>query len=114
VSNDAQTTAETYFAAWQARDFDRLRTVLADNATFRGPLGSADNASECLAGLRGMAQMLTGINVIKVFVDGPDVLTWYDLQTTKAGPTPTANWMHVEEGKITRIQALFDPRAIAG
>jgi hypothetical protein len=114
VSDDARTAAETYFDAWQARDFDRLRSVLADDATFRGPLGVANNGDECLAGLQGMAKVLTGINIAKIFVDGPDVLTWYDLHSTQASPTPTANWMHVEDGKITRIRAVFDPREITG
>jgi ketosteroid isomerase-like protein len=114
VSDDARAAAETYFAAWQARDFGRLRSVLHDGATFRGPLGAANSGDECLEGLRGMAQMLTKINVLKVFVDGPDVLTWYDLHTTQAPPTPTANWMHVEDGKITRIRVTFDPREITG
>jgi hypothetical protein len=25
-------------------------------------------------------------------------------------PLPTANWSHVEDGKITSIHATFDPR----
>ena len=76
MNDDARGAAETYFAAWQARDFGRLRSVLADDATFCGPLGTADTGDDCLAGLQGMAQILTGINIVKVFVDGPDVLTW--------------------------------------
>ena len=112
MSDDARSTAETYFAAWKAKDFDTLRSVLADEATFRGPLGTADSGDECLAGLKGMAQMLTDINVVKVFVDGPDVLTWFDLHTEHASPTPTANWMHVESGRIARIRVTFDPREL--
>jgi hypothetical protein len=42
-----------------------------------------------------------------------DVLTWYDMLTLVADPVPVANWMHVENGKITRIRAAFDPRGIA-
>lgn len=113
-TNKARAAAETYFSAWKARDFDRLRLVLADNATFRGPLGTANSGDECLAGLKGMAQMLTDINVLKVFVEGPDVLTWFDLHTSKAPPIPTANWMHVEDGKIARIRVTFDPRELVG
>jgi hypothetical protein len=114
VSDDARRAAETYFEAWLGRDFDRLRPLLADDATFRGPLGAANSGDECLDGLRGMAQMITDIKILKMFVDGPDVLTWYDLHTASASPAPTANWMHVEDGKITRIRAVFDPREIAG
>ena len=33
---DATTTAATYFEAWKARDFTRLRSVLADDVDFPG------------------------------------------------------------------------------
>jgi hypothetical protein len=59
-----------------------------------------------------MARLLTDINVVKVFVDGDDVLTWFELHTDKAQPAPTANWMHVEDGKIVRIRVTFDPRQL--
>jgi len=104
--------AETYFRAWKGKDFDTLRSVLADDATFRGPLGTADGGDECIAGLRGMSQMMTDIVVRKRFVDGADVLTWYDLHTGQAPPCPTANWMHTENGKIVKIRAVFDPRPL--
>jgi hypothetical protein len=65
----APISAAIYFTAWKDRDFDTLRSILADDATFRGPLGTADSGEECVAGLRGMAQMLTDINVVKVFVE---------------------------------------------
>jgi ketosteroid isomerase-like protein len=110
---DAVTTAATYFDAWRARDFTRLRSVLADDVDFAGPLGQVKGADDCLRGLRGMAQIMAGLEVRKVFRDGPDVLTWYDLATTVAETVPVANWMHVEDGKITRIRAAFDARGIA-
>jgi hypothetical protein len=61
-----------------------------------------------------MAQIMTGLNVRKVFRDGPDVLTWFDLTTSVAETVPVANWMHVEDGKITQIRVAFDARGIAG
>jgi hypothetical protein len=45
---------------------------------------------------------------VKQFVDGEDVLTWFDLRTTIAPPAPVANWSHVEDGRITRIRVTFD------
>jgi ketosteroid isomerase-like protein len=110
---DAAAAAATYFDAWRARDFTQLRSVLADDVEFAGPLGQVKGADDCLRGLRGMAQIMTGLDVRKVFRDGPDVLTWYDLATTVAETVPVANWMHVENGKITRIRAAFDARGIA-
>lgn len=104
--------ADTYFEAWQAGNFARLRSILADEATFDGPLGHASNADECIAGLKRMSQLMTGIVIRKTFVDGPDVLTWFDLHTAQAGPLPTVNWRHVENGKITWIRVTFDPRPL--
>jgi ketosteroid isomerase-like protein len=105
--------AETYFRCWVDADWDTLRTVLADGATFRGPLGTADGAEACLAGLRGMREhLLTDVVVHRRFVDGDDVLTWFDLHTAVAPPAPTANWMHVEDGRIAAIRVTFDPRAV--
>ena len=110
---DAAAVAATYFDAWQARDFTRLRSVLADEVTFAGPLGRASGPDDCLRGLQGMATIMTALRVRKIFSDGPDVLTWYDLATSVAETVPVANWMHVEDGRITRIRAAFDARGLA-
>lgn len=104
--------AAAYFDAWQTRDFDRLRGLLADDVTFVGALGKADGADECVAGLRGMAKILDRIEVHARVANGHDVITWFDLHTTVAAPAPTANWTRVENGKITAIQVTFDPRGI--
>jgi ketosteroid isomerase-like protein len=112
--DSATTAAATYFDAWQAGDFARLRSVLADDVDFAGPLGQVTGGDECLRGLEGLAKIMTGIEIRKVFTAGSDVLTWYDMATTVAEPVPVANWMHVEDGKITRIRVAFDPTGIAG
>jgi hypothetical protein len=106
----AAEAAAIYFQAWLARDFARLRTVLADDVDFAGPLGQVTGADQCLRSLEGLARIITGIEIRKVFTDGPDVLTWYDMATTVAEPVPVANWMQVSEGQITHIRVAFDPR----
>ncbi len=60
-----------------------------------------------------MAQITTDIVIRKRFVDGSDALTWFDLHTSVAPPAPTANWSHIEDGKITAIQVTFDACAFA-
>lgn len=110
MTQDPRTLAATYFQAWKTKDFAALRAVLADDATFRGPLASLDSGDACLEGLKGMSQIITDVIIQKTFIDGPDVLTWFDLLTTVAPPSPTANWSHVENGKITAIQVTFDAR----
>ncbi len=104
--------AETYFTAWESKDFDTLRSILADDATFRGPLGTADDGDACVAGLSGMAQILERIDVTRRWVDGDDVITWFDLHTSVAEPCPVVNWSRVRDGRIAEIRVTFDPRPL--
>jgi hypothetical protein len=110
---DPATVAQAYFDAWKANDWPALRSLPADDAIFEGPLASLQGADKLLDGLERMAKIMTDIVVHKRFVDGPDVLTWFDLHTLVAPPAPTANWSHVEDGKITAIRVTFDARPLA-
>jgi len=83
------------------------------SAAFFGPLAELDSADDCVNGIEGMSKIKTDIVIDKVFVDGSDVLTWFDLHTSVAKPVPTANWTHVEDGKITEIKVAFDARELA-
>ena len=104
--------AATYFHAWLAKDFQALRSILADDVTFDGPLAKLQGVQDVAAGLERLAQLTSDITIHKRFVDGQDVLTWFDLHTAIAPPVAVANWSHVEEGKVTRIAVAFDPREI--
>jgi hypothetical protein len=109
---DTATVAATYFTSWKAKDFATFRSILADDVTFVGPLGTANNAEECQQGVEGLSKITTDIVIQKMWVDGPDALTWFDLHTTVAPPMPVVNWSHVEDGKVTRIRVTFDPRPL--
>jgi SnoaL-like domain len=113
MTEDAGQVAATYFSAWKAGDFLAFRSVLADDVIFDGPLGHVEGGDACAQAQHQMSRIVTDIVVQKRFVDGPDVLTWFDLHTSAAPPFPTANWSHVEGGKITRIRVRFDPRPLA-
>ncbi|MFK0259521.1 nuclear transport factor 2 family protein [Streptomyces sp. NPDC090445] len=112
TTRTARELAETYFTAWEAGDFDTLRGLLAENVDFVGALGTASGAEAALAGLKGLGQVLEEIDVKVRIAEGDEVITWFDLYTSVAPPTPTANWMHVDDGKVTRIRVTFDPRAL--
>ena len=113
-NNEPTAIMATYFDCWRKGDLATLRTILADDFSFRGPLGQVDNADDGVEAIRGLARMTTDIVVRKVFADGPDVLTWFELHTTAAPPVPVANWSHVDGGKIDRVRATFDPRPLLG
>ncbi|MFI6287993.1 nuclear transport factor 2 family protein [Streptomyces sp. NPDC051018] len=112
TTKTARELAETYFTAWEAGDFAALRGLLAEDVDFAGALGTASGVEEVLAGLKGLGQVLEKIDVKVRVAEGDEVITWFDLCTGIAPPAPTANWMHVENGKIARIRVTFDPRGL--
>lgn len=112
MPDNAATVAATYFDAWKSNDIERARPLLADDVSFVGALGSTQGAAETLSGLGGMFAMTEHVEVVKRWVDGADVLTWFELRTATAGPLAIVNWSHVEAGKITRIKVTFDPRPL--
>jgi hypothetical protein len=114
MTADSATVGATYFEAWKKRDWARLRGILADDVTFVGPLGTADSAEACISGLQHMSEIVTDIVERRTFVDGDDVLTWFELHTARTAPLPTVNWRHVEDGKIRWIRVTFDPRPLTG
>lgn len=109
---DPAAVANAYVRAWLGKDFGTLRGLLADDVTFSGPFAELDNAEDCLKGLQQLAEIVTDIVVREQLADATDVITWFDLHTTEAPPVPTANWSHVENGKITSIRVTFDPRPL--
>ena len=54
------------------------------------------------------------VEVVHRWVDGPDVITWFELRSASAGPMAIVNWSHAEDGKVTRIRVTFDPRPLLG
>ena len=113
MADDAATVASTYFDAWKVNDFDTMRSLVDEDVAFSGPLARLEGAEAYMKGIEGMSQITSDIVIQKVFVDGPDVLTWYDLHTTVADPVAVANWVHVKEGRITSLQVAFDARGLA-
>jgi ketosteroid isomerase-like protein len=113
VADDAAQVAAAYFRAWRAKDFTTLRALLADeDFSYTGPLARLDDADACRDSLARLAPVTTDLVIRRTFAAGDDVTTWLDLHTTIAEPTEVANWMHVENGRITGIRTVYDPRAL--
>jgi limonene-1,2-epoxide hydrolase len=111
-SESPASVAAAYFDAWKSNDIERVRRLLHDDVAFDGALGSTRGAEETIAGLGRMFAMTQHVEVLHRWVDGADVLTWFELRTQAAGPLAIANWSHVEAGLITRICVTFDPRPL--
>lgn len=113
LRDDTRRAATIYFDAWRERDFGLLRTVLAEDVQFSGVFGDADGVEDCIAGLEGMADsVMETLRLTRRIVEGPDAMTWFDLVARNGAIVPTVNWSHVEDGLITRIRVVFDPRPL--
>ena len=105
--------AESFLDAWTTKDFERARTLLKDDLHFEGPIATFDDADSYLNTLKGLAQMVTGLDKLKVFVDGDDVCVVYDLKTAPIPKARTCEWYRVSDGKIAWVSAVFDARPFA-
>lgn len=105
-----QSIVETYMKAWQSNDFRTMRSSLADDLDFVGPIDSFNSADEHQKAIQGLSQMKEDVVIHKLWADGADVMVWYDLHTKIAPPAPVAEWYHVENGKVTQIRVVFDAR----
>jgi ketosteroid isomerase-like protein len=113
MAHDAANAATAYFEAWKADDFDTMRSMVAEDVVFEGPLATLVGADEYTKGIRGLSRLISEIVILKVFVEGQDAPTWYEMHRTVASPVAVANRLHVEEGKIDALRVAFDARELA-
>jgi hypothetical protein len=105
---------DAYYEAWIDGDLDKVRSLLHDDLSFRGPIDTFDNADDYMDALRRLAPAFQGMRKTKVLVDGDDICTIYDF----IGPPPIetqpiAEWHRVRGDRIEMIRLFFDPRPFA-
>ena len=110
----AASVAEEFFDAWTGGNFERARGLLSeDGFRFEGPIDTFDDADSYLNALRAPTQMMTGLDKLKVFVDGDDACIVYDVKTAPVPTARTCEWYHVRDGKIDWVTVVFDARPFA-
>jgi hypothetical protein len=93
----------------ERRDFQTARGYLKDNVSYVSPLNSFDRVEPYLKYNESLH--LPKPDIKKVFADGDDVCLIYEM-TLATQPTtlPVSLWAHVDDGKISSINIIFDPR----
>ena len=109
----------SYLKALNDQDFKAARSHLKDDMTFLAPVASYNSADAYLEGneqLRskyGIDKVL--YEVKKVFADcggeDGDVCVFFDFNIGSA-TLFASGWFYVEDGKISSIRVIFDPRPI--
>ncbi|QIT56730.1 nuclear transport factor 2 family protein [Aquisalimonas sp. 2447] len=108
---DPKTLVEQYLQAVQAQDYRAARGYLADTGFEHvSPLGRLDSADDLVNQSFMSSGIVRRVDVRKVFADGGDVCHFlvYHVQISERHAVDLAHWARVEDGRIVRIEVLFD------
>jgi hypothetical protein len=93
----------------ERRDFKTARSYLKDDVSYVSPLNSFDGVEPYLKYNESI--QLPKPDIKKVFADGDDVCLLYEMTLAQPPVTfPVSFWAHVDGGKISSINIIFDPR----
>ncbi|HYZ94210.1 MAG TPA: nuclear transport factor 2 family protein [Nitrososphaeraceae archaeon] len=112
-AKSAKDVVMEYLLAAERRDFQSARGYVSDNISYVSPLNSFDRAEPYMKyfehQVRGVGE--PKFDIKKIFADSNDVCI---LQEIKIGTPPVASlvcfWFHVDDGKISSIRVVLDPR----
>ncbi|MBV8053973.1 MAG: nuclear transport factor 2 family protein [Deltaproteobacteria bacterium] len=110
--NDAKSVAAGCLTAWTSGDFGAARALLHDDLRFAGALGSQNGADAYIEGLKAFARMIKSAPQHRIIAEGEDVCIHYDLVTATGAVIPAVGWYQVRGGRISSVQAFFDPRPL--
>jgi limonene-1,2-epoxide hydrolase len=109
-TRNAKEVVMAFLKSMNDQDFKAARKYVIDDLSFVGVLGTRDSKE---AYFKDMEQMRARYDIKKAFVDDNDVCVLYDISF---GSSPaslfTCGWYHLQEGKISSIRVVFDPRPL--
>jgi hypothetical protein len=111
VTADPLSIVDAYLAAQSARDFEAMRCLLAkEGFVYRSPIAAFVRAEDFIQYAALSSGIIIAKDIRKVFVDGEDVCHFltYLIQISDKLSIDVAHWAQVREGRIGRIEALFD------
>ena len=92
-------------------DFDRARTLLADNLRYEGPMLEAANADDFMNQMRALAKQVPAAmkaSIRHIIGEGSRVAALYEF--TVPHPVLFAEWFEIADGKIAAIAIVHDTR----
>jgi hypothetical protein len=103
---------ERYLDALTAHDHDAVAALIAPvGFRYESPIATISDTAAFLEYIMMTGGILRGIDRLRSFVDGNDVCHWlvFDTQLSERVSTRAAQWATVTDGRIARIELLFDP-----
>ena len=111
AESDAESIVAAFLDTLEDRDFERLRTYLADTGfSYRSPISVTDSADDFIVIISRVGPILESIERVKTFVDGNDVCSILKLRTTMEAlkEVPVVLLTTVADGKIVAMEVFFD------
>jgi hypothetical protein len=108
ITTNAGRVVTTFINALNNEDFVLAGNQLTQDMKFDGVMGQRDGAE---AYISDMSRMKFKYHIKKMFVDGDDVCLLYDINMGSA-TIFTCGWYHLEDGKISSLKVVFDPRPL--
>jgi predicted SnoaL-like aldol condensation-catalyzing enzyme len=101
----------SYYAAFDAHDFAKARTVMHDRFRFVGPMMEAGDPDDFFAKMRGFDCSFTN-RIVHVAENGDTVGTLFDCTFSKPfrATIRMSEWFTVEGGKIMTSTLVYDTR----
>jgi len=109
--NSARDVVDRYFTAMVSKDFATMRTLLHDDVSFKGALGTTAGADDYIKGIEQITANTTALNRRMLFAEGENVCQIYDMVVASPAVTvPISQWLTVRDNRIATLQVFFDPR----
>jgi SnoaL-like domain len=101
-------TALAYHHAWTSHDMERAMSYIAETIVCEAPAGRLEGAQAFQGFMGPFSTILTRAELIAAFGDQTTALVMYDTDTQPVKNAPGAEWVTVENGKITYMRIIFD------
>jgi len=88
----------------------RVREYLTDDFRFRGPLMAADSADDYISQITASGDELEMYADVRELVGQQDTVAALVEFRGPKGPITYTQWFNFREGKICRLEVIYDPR----
>jgi predicted ester cyclase len=108
-------TLQSFYEAVAARNLASAGRYLADDLVFSGLFETYRGPNEYLTALTKLLQVTRRLDVRKIVSQGADAVILFELETKAPVECTTlvTEWHQVVDGKINRVQSVFDGRPFA-
>lgn len=98
-----------YYQAIEVKDFEKVRSLIDDQYTFKGPFMQFNGADECIEQMKECS-FEAQHEVVRTITDGKQVVLIFDWTCSKPfqGTFRMCEYLQVENGRILSAELIFD------